>query len=72
MPTELKKIGSKFFIYLVAFVLMFSFVVLFVLGLQTRQLRDNISDSFTEFSNDVNDVSKKMINENIRSTIFFK
>lgn len=64
MPTELKKIGSKFFIYLVAFVLMFSFVVLFVLGLQTRQLRDNISDSFTEFSNDVNDVSKKMINEN--------
>lgn len=48
---------------------MFSFIVLLVLGFQTRQLRDSISDSFTEFSNDVNEVSKKIINESEDSFI---
>ena len=69
MPSGLKKLGSRFFIYLVAFVLMFSFVMLFVLGFQTRQLRESISDSFNEFSDDINEVSKKIMNENEDSFI---
>ena len=69
MPSGLKKLGSRFFIYLVAFVLMFSFVMLFVLGFQTRQLRESISDSFNEFSDDRNEVSKKIMNENEDSFI---
>ena len=64
MPSALKKLGSRFFIYLLAFVLLFSFVVFLVLGWQTQQLRDNISDSFIEFSDDVNEVSKKIMDEN--------
>ena len=63
MPSALKKLGSRFFIYLVTFVLIFSFIVLFVLGLQTKELRDNISDSFKEFSNEVNEVSEKTMSE---------
>ena len=69
MPSGLKKLGSRFFIYLVAFVLMFSFVMLFVLGFQTRQLRESISDSFNEFSDDINEVSKKIMDENEDSFI---
>ncbi len=69
MPSALKKLGRSFFIYLLAFVLMFSFVVLLVLGLQTRRLRENISDSFNEFSDDVNEVSKKIMSENEDSFI---
>ena len=63
MPSELKKLGSKVFRYLVIFVLVFFITMLIVLGLQTRELRKNISDSFTEFSDDVNEVSRKIMSE---------
>lgn len=43
--------------------------MLFVLGFQTRQLRESISDSFNEFSDDINEVSKKIMNENEDSFI---
>lgn len=64
MPSELKKLGSRFFKYLAIFVLVFSSAILIVLGVQTRELRKNISDSFTEFADDVNDVSKQIMNDN--------
>ena len=64
MPSELRKLGSRIFKYLVVFILTFSLVMLFVLGLQTRELRDKISDSFTEFSNDVNTVSEDTMRSN--------
>ena len=63
MPSELKKLGTRFFRYLVIFVLAFSFIMLIVLGLQTRALRKNISDSFTEFSDDINEVSRKIMSD---------
>ena len=69
MPSALKKLGSRFFIYLVTFVLIFSFIVLFVLGLQTRKLRDNISDSFKEFGNEVNEVSERTMSDSADSFI---
>lgn len=69
MPSALKKLGSRFFIYLVTFVLIFSFIVLFVLGLQTRELRDNISDSFKEFGNEVNEVSERTMSDSADSFI---
>ena len=69
MPSALKKLGSRFFIYLVTFVLIFSFIVLFVLGLQTRELGDNISDSFKEFGNEVNEVSEKTMSDSADSFI---
>ncbi len=64
MPSSLKKLGSHFFLYILAFVLLFSFAILLVLGIQTKRIKDNISDSFQEFSNDVNEVSKDVVNEN--------
>lgn len=69
MPSGLKKLGSRFFIYLVAFVLLFSFVVLSVLGVQTRKLRNNISDSFTEFSDEVNEFSENTMRESVDSFV---
>ena len=64
MPSSLKKLGSHFFLYLLAFVLLFSFAILLVFGIETKRIKDNISDSFQEFSNDVNEVSKDVVNEN--------
>lgn len=69
MPSELKKLGTRFFRYLVAFVLAFSFIMLVVLGLQTRALRKNISDSFTEFSDDINEVSRKIMSDDANKFI---
>ena len=65
MPSSLKNLASKIFIYLVAFVLLLSFIVLFVLGLLTRQLRENISGSFKEFGAEVNVVSEEMMIDNV-------
>ena len=64
MPSSLKKLGSHFFLYLLAFVLLFSFAILLVLGIETKRIKDNISDSFQEFSNYVNEESKDIVNEN--------
>ena len=64
MPSSLKKLGSHFFLYILAFVLLFSFAILLVLGVQTKRIKDNISDSFQEFSNYVNEESKDIVNEN--------
>ena len=69
MPSALRKLGSRFFIYLVAFVLLFSFVVLCALGLQTKIIRDNIGASFTEFSDEVNEVSERLMNDSADSFI---
>lgn len=65
MPSSLKNLASKIFIYLVAFVLLISFIVLLVLGLQTRKLRENISGSFKEFGAEVNDLSEEMMIDNV-------
>ena len=48
-----------------AFVLLFSVFFMFVLGIQTNKLTENISDSFNEFSNEINDVSEEMMSENV-------
>ena len=64
MPSSLKKLGAHFFLYLLIFVLLFSFAILLVFGIETKRIKDNISDSFQEFSNDVNEVSKDVVNEN--------
>ena len=69
MPSSLKKLGSKIFIYLIAFVLLFSLFFLFILGLQTKKLTANISDSFNDFSAEVNEVSEAMMSENVDSFI---
>ena len=69
MSSSLKKLGSKIFIYLVAFVLLFSFIFLFVLGIGTSKLRENISNSFEEFGKEVDNVSVEMMNENTDSFI---
>ena len=69
MPSSLKKLGSKIFIYLIAFVLLFSLFFLFMLGLHTRKLTTNISDSFKDFSAEVNEVSEAMMSENVDSFI---
>lgn len=69
MPSSLKKLGSHIFIYLVVFVLLFLFIVLLVLGIETGRLRKNISNSFEEFSDEVDNVSVEMVNETTDSFI---
>ena len=43
---------------------MLLFIILLVLGIQTTKLKNNISDSFTEFGSDVNEISKKIMSDN--------
>ena len=54
---------------MIAFVLLFSLFFLFALGIQTRKLTRNISDSFNDFSNEVNTVSEAIMSENVDSFI---
>lgn len=65
MSSSLKKLGSRIFIYLFAFILLFVLIVLFVLAFQTRMLRNNISNSFKEFSDEVNVVSEEAMSDNM-------
>lgn len=69
MSSALKKIGSKFFVYVILFVLIFSLIILFTLGVQTKKLSTAINNSFYDFSNDVNEVSEQIVNDNIDSYI---
>lgn len=69
MSSALKKIGSKFFVYVILFVLIFSLIILFTLGVQTKKLSTAINNSFYDFSNDVNEVSEQIVNDNIDSFI---
>lgn len=69
MSSALKKIGSKFFVYIILFVLIFSLIILFTLGVQTKKLSTAINNSFYDFSNDVNEVSEQIVNDNIDSYI---